>query len=251
MRRWRIALGSAGIFIVLALSVDLGLLQAFDSIAREWARPNNVWGPAQVRADLVVEGLRPAVVAALLAAFTLPYCVKRRSLRPAAFVGLVCAVAAMLTIALKTAVGTADPHGSIAYTGGSFPSGHMVSVIVCLGLALLLSVPRAGAWIWLIPAAGGGLMGTSLLLQAAHWSTDVVGGALLATSILAVTTASGYSRWLHNPSADDQGFSDSGASVASSPTPVDHERFGERGGISEPATSAGAGCYDPGRGKVS
>ena len=251
MRRWGIACASAGPFIALAVLVDLGLVDAFDSIAREWARPNNVWGTAQLRADLVVEGLRPAVVAGLLAAFTLAYCVKRRSFRPAAFVGLVCIATATLTIALKTSVGRADPHGSVAYTGGSFPSGHMVSVIVCLGLALLISVPRAGAWIWLIPATGGVLMGTSLLLQAAHWSTDIVGGALLATSVLAVTTASGYSRWLHNPSANDQGFSDSGESAASSLAPVGHERFGERRGISQPATWVGTDCYDPGRGKVS
>ncbi len=202
MRKW-IALGSAAAFIALAVSVDLGLLDRFDSLVRDWARPHDIWGPAQVRADVIVEGLRPVMAAALLAVFTSAWCVIRRSIRPAVFVGVVSLSAATLTVAVKIAVSRPDPHGLVANDGGSFPSGHMIGVIVCLGLAALLALPRAGRWIWFIPALGGGLMAVSLLLQAAHWSTDIAGGILLATGVLAVASAPRWRRWLHKVAQND------------------------------------------------
>jgi hypothetical protein len=90
MRRFWVAWASASAFIALAIAVDLGLLDTLDLSARAWARPGEVWGAVQMRADFVVEGLRPIVVAGLLAGFTGACCVKRRSLRPAAFVSGVC-----------------------------------------------------------------------------------------------------------------------------------------------------------------
>jgi membrane-associated phospholipid phosphatase len=200
VRRWWIAMGSAGAFIALAVSVNLGLLNTFDSILREWARPDDVWGTSQIRAVYVVEGLRPAVLACLVAAYTVVFCVIRRSLRPVLFVGGVGLMTGALTVAAKMAVGRPDTHGAIAEShGGSFPSGHTIGVIVCLGLAVLVAQPRARWWVWLIPAFAGGLMGVSLMLQAGHWSTDIVGGALLATAVLTVASASGWDRWSQGP----------------------------------------------------
>jgi membrane-associated phospholipid phosphatase len=203
--RW-IALGCAGVFIALAACVHLGLLDTFDSAIREWARPGDVWGTTQMRADYFVEGLRPSVLAVILAAFTVAFCVKRRSLRPGIFAASFWLATVGLIVATKTAVGRPDPHGLLpsAYEG-SFPSGHMASVVVCLGLVVLVARPAADRWVWLFPVLGGGLMGTSLLLQAAHWSTDIIGGGLLATSSLAVAAASSRSRWSHGQLRNDQG----------------------------------------------
>ena len=220
MVRWRIAFGSAGAFTALAVAVHLGLLNTFDSIIREWARPHDIWGSTQLRADLVIEGLRPTVLAGLLAAFTVACCLGRRSGRPAAFVGGVCLATVALTVATKTAVGHPDPHGLLGTNGGSFPSGHMIAVIVCLGLPVLVAQPRPSRWLWLLPALGGGLMGACLLLQAAHWATDVVGGGLLGIGVLAVTTASGWTRWSHTRLENDQTSALTGMRRASSPRPV-------------------------------
>jgi membrane-associated phospholipid phosphatase len=190
MMRRRIALGSAGAFIALAVCVHLGLTQALDSTLRDWVRPHDAWGTAQMRADLVVQGLRPAVVAALLTAFTVVCCMRLRSLRPAMFVGSVSLLTVVLTLATKAAVGRPDPHGQLATGhGGSFPSGHVVGAVICLGLALQIVQPSASRWVWLIPAIGGGLMGACLLLEAAHWPTDIVGGGLLAAGVLAKARA--------------------------------------------------------------
>jgi membrane-associated phospholipid phosphatase len=247
MRRWLIAAGSASAFAALAVAVHLGLLNAFDSIVREWVRPDDVWGTAQVRADIIVEGLRPVVLAGLLAAFALAYCIKRRSLKPGAFSGVVYAATVALTVATKWAIGRPDTHGLLANNGGSFPSGHVISVIVCLGLVALVALPKAGLWIWLVPAGGGTVMGICLVIQAAHWSTDVVGGALLATAVLAAATSSGWNRWAHAWSENDHevaGHSVSGASTLVGAASTHHWPTGQ----ASVADSAVTDCYDPGLG---
>lgn len=210
MTRWWIALGSLAAFIVLAVCVHLGLLHTFDATVRQWMRPDGAWGTTQERADLVVHALRPELVAGLLVALSAGYCVKRRSLSPLIFVGGTGLLTVALTLGTKAVMARPDPHGLVVHSnGGSFPSGHTVAVMVCLGVGVLLTHPRAGRWVWLIPAAGGGIVGASMLLQAAHWSTDVLGGALLATGVLAVVIASGWNRWLHqqrrNETADRLG----------------------------------------------
>jgi membrane-associated phospholipid phosphatase len=218
VRRWWIVIVSAATFTTLAVIVDLGLLSTFDSIIREWARPNDVWGTAQLRADYVVEGLRPPVLAVLLALFTLVLCVIRRSMRPAVFVGGVWLITVALTVVVKMAVGRPDTHGVVENFGGSFPSGHTISVIVCIGLAVAVVQRRVGRWVWLIPALVGGLMGVALMIQAAHWSTDVMGGALLATGVLVAASTSGWRQWSHGPKGEHQGRSLPDMKAASSLT---------------------------------
>jgi membrane-associated phospholipid phosphatase len=218
-RSW-VAWGSAGAFIALAVAVHLGLLDRFDLIARAWARPHDVWGAAQLRADFVTEALRPIVVAGLLAAFTGACCVKRRSLRPAAFVGSVCLATVALTVAAKIIIGRLDPHGLLGSNGGSFPSGHVIAVMVSVGLAVLIARPHAGRWVLIIAALAGGLMGVCLLLQAAHWLTDLVGGGLLAVLVLCVAAASSWSRRLPDRPRNNNQSATSDVRRSSSLTPV-------------------------------
>jgi membrane-associated phospholipid phosphatase len=116
-------------------------------------------------------------------------------------VGAVGVVTAGLTVASKIMVGRLNTHGVLGSNRGSFPSGHVVGVVVCLGLVVLVSGPRAGRSVWLIPACVGAVMGASLLLQAAHWFSDIVGGGLLAAAILAVSSK-GTDR-MHNRSRND------------------------------------------------
>jgi membrane-associated phospholipid phosphatase len=177
------------------VGVHFGLLTTFDSAIRELMRPDDVWGTTQLRADYVVEGLRPAVVISVLAAYTVVVCVVRRSLRPGLFVGVIWLMTAAMTVAVKIAMARPDPHGIVGGHGGSFPSGHTISVVVCLGLAVLVAKPRLGRWIWIPLGLAGTLMGAALLVQAAHWSTDVLGGGLLAIGVLAAASVSGWCEW--------------------------------------------------------
>jgi membrane-associated phospholipid phosphatase len=188
--RW-IALGLALAFLVLAVVVRLGLLDAWDSSARAWFRPNDEWGPRQLRADRVVEGLRPPVIVPMLGPLVLIMSGLRRSIWPAVLAGGTILLLVGVTLATQIAVARPDPHGVVDSPGGSFPSGHTATIIVVFGLLILLLQPRPRWWLWLVPAGAGAAMGGSLLIQAAHWTTDVVGGALLAAGVLAAVCATG------------------------------------------------------------
>jgi undecaprenyl-diphosphatase len=119
-----------------------------------------------------------------------------------AFVVGVGLATAAVTVGTKIAVGRLNPHGVVGNDGGSFPSGHTTAIVVCIGVCVLMAQQRAGRWVWLIPAFGGAVMGAALLLQAAHWATDIVGGGLLATAVLVI--ASGASRWIHDQARDNR-----------------------------------------------
>jgi undecaprenyl-diphosphatase len=186
-------------------------------------------------------------MAVLLMTFTLAYGAKRRSLTPVAFVGAVGALTVALTVGSKMIVSRLDPHGATGANGGSFPSGYVVGVVVCLGIVITVLQPRTGQWIWLIPAVGGVLMGACLLLQAAHWFTDILGATLLATAVLAA--ASAFMDWVSNRSRNDhesavreQRNGSSLTRVGESPTWIAR--------LSNAVPDIGlADCYHPGREK--
>ena len=244
MKQWRIAFWSAAAFGALAIVVQLGLVDSLDTIVREWARPRDVWGTAQLQASLVVDGLRPVVVV-LLATFTLMYCAMRRSLRAVAFIGAVGLATIALTIASKITVGRLNTHAVLGSNGGSFPSGHVISVVVCLGLVVLIVQPRTRWWIWLIPAFGGLLMGAAMLLQAAHWFTDVVGGGLLAAAILAAASACTHS--MHDRLKNDHDSAASGQRNVTLLTRASERDTSIARLNNEVPVSAHTDCYDPGR----
>lgn len=191
--RW-LGLGVAVGFLILSIAVRLGRLDAWDATTRSWFRPNDEWGPLQLRADYVVEGLRPVRIVPLLAIIVLIVCAVRRSLRPAVFAGVSILLLAALTTVTQVLVSRPDPHGAVHRLGGSFPSGHTATVIVCSAVLVLVLWPRPAAVLWLLPVLAGSLMGASLLVQAAHWTSDVIGGALLAGLVLAAVGGAGLAR---------------------------------------------------------
>lgn len=69
-------------FLVLGTAVRNGWLQGWDDDVLDLVRPGDVWGPWQIRADVVVEGLRPVVSGAALALLTLAACAWHRSPAP-------------------------------------------------------------------------------------------------------------------------------------------------------------------------
>ena len=121
----------------------------------QWARPDDVWGAAQLRADIVVEGSAPdSSSPRSWSAFTAVCCVKRRSLRPAAFVGAVCLATVALTSQRRSLRSAVRSPWISRQHGGSFPSGHMIALMVVVGLAVLMARPRAGRWVWLVASSG-------------------------------------------------------------------------------------------------
>jgi membrane-associated phospholipid phosphatase len=176
---------AATAYVVLAVLVAAHATQDLDVAARNHFRPHDVWGTTQMRVDVVVEGLKPSKMLPLLALVAVVACVRSRSWRPAAYAALLAGVTGVLTMVTKVIVGRPDPHQDMTAVGGSFPSGHTVTVLICLGGAILLLQERPRWWEWAVVGLVGVAMGLSLLLQAAHWFTDVLGGLLLGLAVLA------------------------------------------------------------------
>lgn len=184
---------AAACYGLLALAVHLRLSDALDVAVRNASRPDEMWGPAQIRAARIVDLLRPAHLAWVLVAAVGVLSLLRGSLRPLGVVAVVGVPVAVVTLGSKwvMAHSESDP-APIAH--GSFPSGHAVCVIVVFGVLVLLARPIT-RWGWLLPTLLGLLMGSALVLSQIHPVTDVLGAALLAVAALTGASAAGLGRW--------------------------------------------------------
>ena len=183
-----LALLGAAALVVLSVLVATRTTQDIDVAVRDLLRPDDEWGEVQMRVDVVVEGLKPRNIAVLLALIGLVASLVHSSWRPALYTALVAGLAGALTLLIKLALERTDPHHDMTAVGGSFPSGHTMSVLVCFGLVVLLVRDRSRWWEWAFVALVGLAMGLSLLIQAAHWFTDVVGGFLVALTVMAAAS---------------------------------------------------------------
>jgi membrane-associated phospholipid phosphatase len=177
-------------FVVLSVLVAMQATQGLDAAARDYLRPQDEWGPIQIRAGIVVHGLKPRNIVVLLAGVCIGASVWQRSWRPAAYGASMAVTAGGLTLFAKVLLERSDPHYQMTSLGGSFPSGHTVTMLVSLGGAMLILRERPRWWEWSGVVASGVVMGLAMLLQAAHWLTDVVGGLLLGLTVLAVASMS-------------------------------------------------------------
>ena len=197
-----LAATAATAYLVLTVLVAVGATERVDVAAREYFRPDDVWGDLQIRVDVIVESLKPVRAVPLLVGFTLALSAYRRSWRPAAYAALVLVAAGVPTLATKALLRRTDPHDDLSSIG-SFPSGHTLVLLVCLGAALLLVHRRPALWEWLLVLAADAVMALALLVQGAHWLTDVIGGALLGVAVLAATC--GSSLLARGPGSTDDG----------------------------------------------
>ena len=175
----------AMIFLALGALVVTGVTQPLDSLATHRLRPGDAWGPAQIRYSPWMTQLEPSRMYLVLMVTSLAVCLWRRSWWPALFGSVLASASVIATVLAKFAFRRPDPHGHLAASGGSFPSGHMIAVLVCLGGCLLMAFPRVRWWMWTPVAAAAALMTAGLLVSAAHWATDVLGGVFLALTVLA------------------------------------------------------------------
>lgn len=175
--------------VLSALVATRHLVPAWDRDFLHLLRPHDEWKRPQRVADYFVEGMRPSHTAVAAAVAGLTLTAVRRSWRPIGFVLVCMATASLAAYALKSLVARPDPHLLVGGHGGSFPSGHTTEVLVCAGaLALLQTSPVRRAVGWLLTLLATGTIASTLLLQGAHWLTDVIGAVLLAGAILAVAS---------------------------------------------------------------
>lgn len=172
------------LFVTNTALMVTGVTHSLDARALHWLRPQDLWGPSQERWAPWMSRLRPQHMYIALAATSLLMAAWRRSLWPLWFGLTVAGASAGLTLLLKLLFRRPDPHDYLAVTGGSYPSGHMVAVLVCLGGCLLVAWPQVRWWWWAPVLVASALMSISLLVGAVHWPSDVVGGVLLALALL-------------------------------------------------------------------
>ncbi|WP_344149672.1 phosphatase PAP2 family protein [Nocardioides koreensis] len=190
--RRRLAIRTAALaglcYLALTIMVATGTTQHLDDAVRQWFRPDDVWGQAQIRTGPTIDALEPRRVFAVLAVVGVGASVRRRTWRPLVFTAGVALTASVLTLVSKYATDRPDPSAD-KFTGGSYPSGHMVADLVCMGCAAMVLCSRTRWWMWALAGLVSVAMALSLLFAAAHWFTDVLGGTLLAVAVLAAASA--------------------------------------------------------------
>ncbi|MFC9692428.1 phosphatase PAP2 family protein [Kribbella sp. NPDC056951] len=177
------------VFLALAVFVTVEPTDSFDRTLKEVFRPDDVWGPWQLVFGNVVDGAGPPVALAALAVAGAVAAVRRKSWWPVIYVGCLAVVTVFLTQVSKAILGRPDPHNDVGLFNGSYPSGHMVILLSCLGGILLVWRQRPPLWAWWLVLVAELTMGFSLLLLSMHWFTDVVGGGLLAVPIVTLAAS--------------------------------------------------------------
>jgi membrane-associated phospholipid phosphatase len=121
----------------------------------------------------------------------------RRAVRAGAFAIAAITASGVLSTAVKVAADRARPtipHPYANAAGMSFPSGHATTSAVACGVVLLLVLPGLpGRWRPLACALAVAVplsVGYTRIGLDVHWTSDVVGGWLLGTAVVAAAYAS-------------------------------------------------------------
>ncbi|GAA4051810.1 hypothetical protein GCM10023063_44920 [Arthrobacter methylotrophus] len=110
------------------------------------------------------------------------FAVTLHTLRSVAFSAVAGLTVMLLTHLLKWIIERPRPaNANVATDTYSYPSGH-VSATAAFVLVVALLIGRA--WAWLLAIGSMLAMMVSRTYLAAHWATDVVGGACLASGVV-------------------------------------------------------------------
>jgi len=178
------AFGLSLLFISLTLLVLRGVTQSVDAEVLQRLRPDGVWGETQLRYTPWMTRLSPLRMYLLLGATSIAVSLWRRSWWPLAFSLVLAGVSGAVTVVAKVATHRPDSGGFVTESGGAYPSGHTVALVVCLSGCLLVVRPRVRWWLWVPLVVPAGLLTTALLVSGAHWFSDVLGGILLALAVV-------------------------------------------------------------------
>lgn len=183
-------LALAGFLLLLGLTIGgWPPLDDFDAAIsrtfREYgdARPGLI-GVVRIATD--VAATIPFLIVGLLSSLALA---GRRERRPALFCAIVTVTGPVLWGLLHWLLHHPRPaDGFVMVQSNGFPSGHTSNAAAAALVAVLLLWPRTGragrAFTVALAVGFAGLVGTTRLALLAHWPADVLGGWLLALTVV-------------------------------------------------------------------
>jgi membrane-associated phospholipid phosphatase len=178
------SLALLGLFALITVSVELGWWSRLDQSLSDWAvsrRGTSLWNAAKVVFDVATPETALPITLALGALVAW----RRHSWviigEAAIRVGLVVASVLLLKPLLAVPGPTRNAFGD---HGGSFPSGHTTSTVVCMALLLAwVGWPRRVTGRVAVNAAVVAIVGASVVYIHYHYFSDVVGGIVLGLLI--------------------------------------------------------------------
>jgi undecaprenyl-diphosphatase len=192
-----LAVGCSLVVILLAVDIMVGgLLTHFDTVVRDRLQASD--GEAPRWLDLLSDlgGLGPSAI--LLGVVAMPYAQLTWRAWPVVLAAGAWMVTGALVLMVKFVVNRPGPAGDVAGYPGFYPSGHVATASVTVGIVVLIVVAaRRPAWspdrqtAWCLAAACliGGLTGVYAVWDDHHWVSDAVGGLLLPIPVLVVAAA--------------------------------------------------------------
>lgn len=198
-RRWALARVVALAVALLTLTAQVrtaGWATGLDGTVTDWFAAHR--DPVLTGLVLVVTdlgGLLGSTVVALAAALL----IRRGDLHPRALAPITATIVLASTVSTLTKRILARerpplPYRLVIQGDYAFPSGHVTTVTTLAGMALLLyTVRRPDAHRMTIAATIAGaavlLIAATRLYLGVHWLTDVIGGALLGSTVIAAAAA--------------------------------------------------------------
>ncbi len=202
---WTVATLFAGAAVVLAVMVSLGLLitkplshtgfsQWEGGVNRYFAAHRTGLGNSLTKVGSLI-GNTPAITAVAVIAFIALRLVLHRWRES---IALLVTVVGEVTLFVLTTLLIDRPRPKVPHLDGapptsSFPSGHTAATASLYGLLAIIVLIHVGRSVWRALAIVMAILlvlavGVSRLYRGMHYPTDVMGGILLASMWLAVTT---------------------------------------------------------------
>ena len=103
----------------------------------------------------------------------------------------------VLTLLVKFALHLQTPTGTFHPPAGAVPQATWSPWWCAWRAVSFWSGLGCPWWLWTPLVIGAGLMASALLIAAAHWPTDVVGGGLLALTLVMFFSRVGLRRLAH------------------------------------------------------
>jgi len=173
------------LFLAMTVLVTAHVTHGLDTAVYDWLTPTGSWNETHELVSDIPDWTAPQFQLVAFAVFVLVLARRRASFTPLVVAGLLVVVTALLVLGVKRVVPRPDTGGHLT-DAGSYPSGHMALTVAIVGGVLILLVPRTRWWHWVLLSLVPLGMACCLLYGAIHWTSDVLGGALLGATVVAL-----------------------------------------------------------------